>query len=789
MSVNSMLPSSIAGIALSIPSLKLALQKGILEDLKNSIDEKVIPHSKPSVLKEKSYTSMVEFSWENVISEMNERCPFFLDLLMTIMHKKSDSPFPCSKLPVIATIYGMVMYQRDRYQGLVVRIVTALMIRGCARKELYRQLSHCGICQSHSQKKILFDIFGSHFIQLISDKVKNGSSFHLCFDNLAWMVRASHLDDNNKNRDVHAITTSYVIDRVDFAKMDGRNLDEPKKKMDEITPEIFQLNHAEKNQMREDYIVLVARILAKEIKAFNFMSKIADEPLIKKYADEMRTKTDMRFFEVVFANEVKYNELMRCMDQMEKWIHEIYKNAGLLKKTDGIIRQNAPENPLPTSTRSRRGQPGAHMRPMPEPTDPLREIHIPLSADQLSRVRAAGAKDMRAGSVAANDRYDHLYPILCNLWHAKKSYLNFVYEVLLPKNAAVRDEGTLKNLREKLGRANADNPDKHYHECEDFFLLTGKAYLLSAAKTFFGLSDLNDRPSHLGPSPEDRLSESGIKDYMKRIVGKFVDEYILSTEEAEQRLDDQATGFIAAQSQDIRIEHCYSTTTDNSGCGALPQDSVRNHATALLKMYVFLLEFIDMEKTGNGERLVLIMKVLLLYFKCGLVNRKNYAIEMFVSLAQIEALLSPREAERAIYSRFVNLRGGERNGMATDLGHENGNGFMKDLIKPMGANKTDMAIQRISRASSGLLDMVTNFNNVTNLHRPASRHSTPGTENQLSRVLTVLENAEIWSRKPGRAAYRGFSNLKRDVLNNLDEAKFDDWLREQIRLIPIGNHW
>ena len=46
-----------------------------------------------------------------------------------------------------------------------------------------------------------------------------------------------------------------------------------------------------------------------------------------------------------------------------------------------------------------------------------------LFRSQLTRVRSAGAKDLRAGSHTPQDRLDHLYPFRIVDWHIKRSFL------------------------------------------------------------------------------------------------------------------------------------------------------------------------------------------------------------------------------------------------------------------------------------------------------------------------------------------------------------------------------
>ena len=64
--------------------------------------------------------------------------------------------------------------------------------------------------------------------------------------------------------------------------------------------------------------------------------------------------------------------------------------------------------------------------------DPLCGVKVPCFGDQLTRVRFAGAKDLRAGGHLPKQRLDHIYPFRIVDWHPKKSFLK-VRKLLLIK--------------------------------------------------------------------------------------------------------------------------------------------------------------------------------------------------------------------------------------------------------------------------------------------------------------------------------------------------------------------
>lgn len=60
---------------------------------------------------------------------------------------------------------------------------------------------------------------------------------------------------------------------------------------------------------------------------------------------------------------------------------------------------------------------------------------------------------------------------------------------------------------------------------------------------------------------------------------------------------------------------------------------------------------------------------------------------MFVSIAQIECMLTPRLSEEFKWGFFVNWRGGEGHNVEDDLAQEIQNRLSKSIVQRMGPNK------------------------------------------------------------------------------------------------------
>ena len=276
---------------------------------------------------------------------------------------------------------------------------------------MFDRLNSYGFCLS-SKRKYSLDEIGEHFMDHAVELVKKGHKFVFVLDNIDWTVQAHDMRADNQNRSVHAVATSLVFDRVPQVSVVESNF-----KQSLATTDIVKLV-TENDKKYTRYRVILGRLICEFLPAFHHFKNLVPNNTICDYEEEMKLKSVVILFPVMMKDEKKYAELVDVLDQLEQWNQELFSKAGLCSSPD--FSNTITPQPL-VATTSRPDHPASHIPPVLAEDDPLPKI--PCYGDQLSRVRMAGCKDLRAGNPTGRERLDHIYPFRIVDWHTKRSFL------------------------------------------------------------------------------------------------------------------------------------------------------------------------------------------------------------------------------------------------------------------------------------------------------------------------------------------------------------------------------
>ena len=273
------------------------------------------------------------------------------------------------------------------------------------------------MCLDPTRKYGILDDIGKEFLGRAAQLVKSGHKFVYVLDNIDWEEKVHDMREDVQNKSVHAVATSIVFNRVTDACLPDLGPRKDLRKYD--VNEVVCLSKADIKSIRSRYHTLVAQLLFEHFPAFAMFKHCVPDATDCQHAKEMSIKSEVVIMPIIMKDEKKYADCVGILDQLEKWTQDIYSAAGLCQSEPAPTDANVPI----IGCTSRADQPASHARPTASEEDPLCGVKIPCFGDQLTRVRLAGAKDLRSGCHSAKDRLDHLYPFCIVDWHTKRSFL------------------------------------------------------------------------------------------------------------------------------------------------------------------------------------------------------------------------------------------------------------------------------------------------------------------------------------------------------------------------------
>lgn len=277
-----------------------------------------------------------------------------------------------------------------------------------------------GVSLSHQSKTNLLDIVGHHFADTLIDEIKAGKKLQGVGDNWDLRINVHEMQLGNQNIDLHYFASSLIVERVPSKDLSAVA---PRKDVRSLANSAFLLNSNESMKLREDFKVLVGRVLVENVTHLSFMKSIIPTHIPHDYQREMALQSVIVPLSMQLKDEKKYDDVVDILDYYEQELEDIYAKAGVIQKpaeTKGSLNQQKPTSI--EGLTSAADQPGAHCNKADE-NDHMKAITVPFGGDQMTRVRFAGAKDLRSGAHTAKERLDHCSPFFSAPFHTKMAFV------------------------------------------------------------------------------------------------------------------------------------------------------------------------------------------------------------------------------------------------------------------------------------------------------------------------------------------------------------------------------
>ena len=204
--------------------------------------------------------------------------------------------------------------------------------------------------------------------------------------------------------------------------------------------------------------------------------------------------------------------------------------------------------------------------------------------------------------------------------------------------------------------------------------------------------------------------------------------------------------------------------------GEEERDYVTNYALSYIFLTVLILKMKDTAAEADGERNLINQKSLLSVFK-SMGAYSKYALELFVSIAQIECLLTPRLTEEFKWDFFVNWRGSAGNNIEDEVAQEIFNRLSKSVVQRMGPNKTFRSISKVCKATNGNKEVKEQFDTSAGIHPSSVQHTTRESLKDEKEMVADLTRLDPFRRIPGRC-HDSFPETEWCPLRYLNNVEF-----------------
>ena len=240
------------------------------------------------------------------------------------------------------------------------------------------------------------------------------------------------------------------------------------------------------------------------------------------------------------------------------------------------------------------------------------------------------------------------------------------------------------------------------------------------------------------------MEETMKKDYFDNAIGKFVDTYVFQ-------------GMPGKEGDDF----------------------VKNYAICFIYLTLVVLQLKDTAAEGDGDRNLINQKLLLAIFK-SLGQYSKYTIEMFNSVAQMEVMLTKKQAEEFKWGFFTNWNGGKGMNIEDDLVQEICNRLSKEIVQRMGANKTIHSISKACKAVGGIKSIVEQFNISSGIHKVSTKHAVRSSYDDELNMIHEIMKLNPFEHIQGRK-HKSFPNIKRSPILHLNSVDFHKWIENHRR--------
>lgn len=365
--------------------------------------------------------------------------------------------------------------------------------------------------------------------------------------------------------------------------------------------------------------------------------------------------------------------------------------------------------------------------------------------------------------------------------------------------------------------ARTTNVLDNLNQCKNFINMETNAIVTACAMTYFSMSSLNMAVDEVVPPNVLNGDDDSKRLWYHRHVKSMVSKYVMNTEseifhnmvegvrqqsppkprdiyncrvcnkeyhykKARENHEKKKHSYIHIDppSTDLSQETEKSKSTDKS-------DYIYNYACVRLSMGLFVRNFDDAVREGDGQRIIRCWKYMTLLFKA--YHHSKYAFAGLQLQANIYALCTPREAHRLMWNRTVNVNGQKGKNISLDLRLEHLNHILKEMLRNLGPNLNELTAARASHSLMFIEKMLRFADDEMGRHPPSGHHVIAKRESDFKELVNQFHmKGKVFCFTEGRE-YDKFPKFDRNVLSNINFKNLSDWINEHKKKLSATSNY
>ena len=157
--------------------------------------------------------------------------------------------------------------------------------------------------------------------------VKAGKSLRGTGDNTDIIVLSSSMREDVGNQSWHLFSSNLIVNRIQFHHLPNEF---PKLKVKDCSPSTMLCNKNDIMKYKNSIKIIIAREVLQFLPKLKFLSSLVTDHILHQYSQEIKQQSTIIPMSILEANQNNYQDCVMILRAYEKWIREIYHNAGML---------------------------------------------------------------------------------------------------------------------------------------------------------------------------------------------------------------------------------------------------------------------------------------------------------------------------------------------------------------------------------------------------------------------------------------------------------------------------